>query len=289
MASYILENEDISVEVLYDWGYERSRYDWGGTVSQVTKAGHTFLSREVNANGSTGLSGVGLTNVLEWENTDLYDKTEIAGHFPMLGIGLCRKTDTAPFLFTRDYPVTPFQRIVEADADHVSIRTLPHMVLDTAVDMTKTYTLSGNSLIVSFKFHNVGRTEIHATEFCHNFIKFDDRPVDSSYRVSFPYSLTAEMRRGQIILERDAYRIGEFDIPTESSAFWIHGWEGMQSHWMKIENIETSASVFIEDNFPVCKFYSWNNINACCPEIFAPIHLRPNESLSYTRKYTFNT
>lgn len=288
MASHILENEQISVEVLTDWGYDRSRYDWGGTVKQVTKDGHTFISREIKCDGSTGLGGVGLTNVFEWNDTAVYDEAAIADKFPLLGVGLCAKGDTLPFQFTREYAVTPFERIITTEENSVSIHTLPHMVFGTAVDMIKAYTLEGSSLKVSFFIKNVGSRDISAHEFCHNFFMFDKHPVDSSYRVSFPYDISVKMRRGQVILERDAYRIGAFDGPTDSSAFWLHGWEGIQSHWMKIENSETGTSVLVEDDFPVSGFYVWNNPRACCPEVYAPIELKSGECVSYTRKYTFN-
>ena len=288
MIKHILETDAIKAEILTDWGYDRSRYDRSGTVGQVTMNGHTFISKELQPSGNTGLGGVGLTNVFEWKDTSLYEQASIADDFPLPGVGLLRKTDTSPFLFTRDYPVTPFEHITEADSTHVSIRTLPHMCLGTAMDITKTYTVEGNSLLVSFKIRNTGRNDVHATEFCHNFIKFDGKDIDSSYKVSFPYSITAKVRRGELIMERDAYRPGKFDGPTASSAFWIYGWEGMQSHWMKISNDALGMSVLIEDDFPVCNFYSWNNPNAICPEVFAPIDLAPGKSVEYTRRYTFS-
>ena len=287
MKSHILQNEQIRVEILTEWGYHRSRYDGGGTVKQVTKQGHTFLSREEKSDGGTGLGGIGLTNVFEWEDTSIYDEAAIADQFPLLGVGLCAKPDTLPFQFTKDYSVTPFERIIKASPHDVAIRTLPHMAFGAAADMTKTYTISDSTLIVSFEIKNVGSREIRAHEFCHNFFMFDSRPIDHSYRVSFPYSLRLQMRRGQVLLEKDAYRIGKFDVPTESSAFWLHGWEGMQSHWMKVECADTGTSVLIEDDFPVSGFYVWNNPKACCPEVYAPICLKSGASTRYERKYTF--
>ena len=125
--SVILKNEHLQAEILLDWDYRRSRYDWGGTVGQVTMNGHTFLSEERNTAGGVGLGGVGLTNVWEWQDTHLYDQTSIADFFPLPGVGLLKRTDTNPFLFTKDYPVEPYQRIVSTEENKVSIRTLPHL------------------------------------------------------------------------------------------------------------------------------------------------------------------
>ena len=283
----VLKSKDLEVKILLDWGYDRSRYDWGGTVGQVTMNGHTFLSKELNSSGGVGLGGVGLTNVFEWRDTTLYDAASIADFFPLLGVGLLKKTDTAPFLFTRDYPVVPFEHQVETDENRVSIRTMPHLCCGIAADMKKTFSVQDNVLTVAFEINNVGPAPIHATEFCHNFFKFDDHTIDKSYRLTFPYTIETKIRRGQVLAERDAYRLGEFDGPTESTAFWINGWEGLRSHWMKLSNEQLGMSVLMEDDVAVCNFYSWNNANAFCPEVFAPIDLKPGESICYTRKYTF--
>ena len=88
-------------------------------------------------------------------------------------------------------------------------------------------------------------------------------------------------------MERDAYRLGAFDGPTQSTAFWLNGWQGLRSHWMRLTLDETGMSVLIEDDIPLCNFYSWNNAYAFCPEVFAPIDLNPGEERFYTRRYTF--
>lgn len=155
------------------------------------------------------------------------------------------------------------------------------------MDMEKLYTLEGSTLHMDITVKNVGPRAIHATEFSHNFFNFDGGVINSDYRLSFPYTIEPKLRRGELIIERDAYRLGEFDGPTESSAFWIRGWEGLKSHWMKLENAAKGMSVLIEDGVPVCNFYSWNNFNAFCPEVFAPIDLESGESVSYRRSYTF--
>ena len=257
----LLENGRMSVRVLLDWGYDRSRYDRGSTVGQVTVDGHTFLSRETDASGGVGLGGVGLANVYEWRDTALYDSISVADQFPLLGVGLLKKGDTSPFLFTRDYAVEPFVNRYEIGDSEVTIRTLPSNCLGIAADVTKTYSIEDNTLSVRFHIRNVGERAIHAVEFCHNFFRFDEKPVDSSYRVSFPYSVEPRLRRGEIVLGKNYYRIGAFDAPTASSSFFLNGWQGMKSHWMQIENESLGMSVLVEDDFPVCRGYSWNNPN----------------------------
>lgn len=286
--SLIIDNGNIKAKILLPgWGYDRSRYDHGGMVEQVWHKGHSYLYKELNRSGDAGLGGVGLVNVFEWRDTSLYDSVSIADYFPLPGVGLLKKTDTMPFLFTKDYPTVPFEHRVEAGEDYAVVRTLPHLCCGVAMEMEKRYSLEGNTLNMDITVKNVGTAAIHATEFSHNFFNFDGGEINSNYRLAFPYTIEPKLRRGQLLVERDAYRLGEFDVPTESSAFWIRGWEGMKSHWMKLENAEKGMCVLIEDKVPVCNFYSWNNFNAFCPEVFAPIDLESGEQVSYRRSYTF--
>lgn len=40
-----LSNEFLQVQVLLDWYYKGSRYDWGGTIGQVTVNGIPFCQK----------------------------------------------------------------------------------------------------------------------------------------------------------------------------------------------------------------------------------------------------
>ncbi len=285
----LLNNGQLLAKILLPESSNNSRYDQGGIVEQITMNGHTFLSREYDNQGGNGLGGIGLISVFEWQDTSLYDNTALADFFPLPGVGLLKKTDTLPFLFTRSYPVIPFEREITQGEHSVSIHTLPHLCAGVAIDQRKTLKLQKNSLIVEHKLTNVGTSPIHATQFCHNFFQFDGIAVDKNYQLQLPYSIQPLLRRGELILQRASYRLGSFDGPTASTAFWLRGFEGLKQHWMKLTHRDTSLSVLIEDHFPPCRFYSWNNSFAFCPEVFISIDLEPGETLSYERVYTFQT
>ena len=257
----ILHNNALTVEIS-DIGsdYRGSRYDWSGIVKQVTLYGKsTFLSREIASDGGCGLGGIGLCSVFEWADTSIYDSTAFADSFPMIGVGLLKKSDTLPFQFTKAYEVTPFEREVLCQNDtEAAFHTLPHFCNGIAVDQRKTVSLQGAD------------------------------GVDRGYRLQFPYSIAPTLRRGSRLIERDAYRVAAFDQATASTAFWVHGYEGMKTHWMKLTRDDSPLSVLVEDLFPVVNFYSWNNKDAFCPETFCGIALKPGESTTYSRRYTFS-
>lgn len=286
MADIIIKNERLTASVAVPGEtYRRSRYDWSGMVRQVELDGkHTFFSGERPG----GLDGVGLSSAVEWMDTKYHDACAIADTFPMLGIGLCRRGDMNPFGFTKDYTVLPFDHVIESTESSVTMKTLPRICQGVAVEETKTITLEGNSLRCHYAFRNVGEVAIHATEFVHNFFKFDDITVDDSYELRLPYNVTARMRRGELKLLPYGYKLGEFDAPSQSSAFFVEGYEGLSAHWMRLSHEKSGLSVLVEDDFPVVRFYGWNISDAFCPETFVQIDAEPGETFEYDRVYTFN-
>ena len=284
--SVVLTNGELSASVLLPGSYSRSRYDHSGMVEQVSLGGNSFLSREQIGEGD-GLGGVGLAFCFEWRDTTLHDSTAIADLFPQLGVGLLKRTDTSPWLFTRDYPVTEFEHTVDIGESCVAVHTLPHLCRGVAVEQCRRFSLEGNSLVVTAELRNVGSAPIEAREFCHNFFRFNNRSIDQSYRLSFPYTILPRMRRGQILIERDALRPGDFDAPTASTAYWLTGYEGLREHWMKLENDETKTGLLIQDAFPIEHIYCWSNQAALCPETFVEISLAPGQSKTWRREYSF--
>lgn len=281
-----LESGALRATLRLPGSYGRSRYDHSLMVEQVCLGKDTFLSAERIGEGD-GLGGVGLAFCFEWADTARYDGTAVADCFPQIGVGLLKRTDTAPFLFTRDYPVTPFAHTVETGESYVEVHALPHLCQGTAVDQIRRVALAGDRLIVSSRLENVGPSPIEATEFCHNFFRFNGLEIDGHYRVRFPYTVSPRIRRGQILLERDAVRPGAFDGPTASTAYWVSGFEGLSGHWMQISNDRTGTAVLVEDAFPVCRLYSWSNRCALCPETFIRLSLAPGEALCWERTYRF--
>lgn len=291
-APIILHSSRLTAEFLTPGtDYCGSRYDWSSMVTQVTLDGkHTFLSGEHYADGSTGMGGRGLASCIEWDTPGLYDEADIADSFPMLGIGLVKKSDTMPFQFSKAYAVTaPFPRSVETAENTVTVHTDPILSGGIALEQVKTISVKDNTLTIRNTLRNVGSRAIHAKEFSHNFFCFDGHPIDGSYCLTLPFQIQPRFRRGELAVGRQTLRPYAFDAPTDSTAAFIDGWQGLRSHTMRLENRETGTAVIVKDEFSPCHFYFWSNPSAFCPEVFCKIDLEPGETTEYFREYTFTT
>jgi len=107
--------------------------------------------------------------------------------------------------------------------------------------------------------------------------------------LTLPFSVQPRFRRGELAVGCQTLRPYAFDGPTDSTAAFVDGWQGLRSHTMRLENRETGTTVIVKDDFPPCHFYFWSNPSAFCPEVFCKIDLEPGETIEYTRAYTFAT
>lgn len=291
LSSIQLSSNRLTVELMIPGTeYQGSRYDWSSMIKQVTlDNNHSFLSGERYADGSVGMGGVGLASVFEFDHTNLYDEVNIADQFPILGVGLATKTDSMPFQFNKAYPVTtPFPRMISHDENTCTIHTQPILCNGIALEQTKAILVQDNRLIIRNTLRNVGCRPIHAKEFSHNFFCFDRHSVDSTYKLTLPFQISARSRRGDYIIGYNSIQPYCFDHGTQSSALFVEGYAGLGSHTMRLDNQCTGTSVTIIDQFPPSHFYLWCNPGAFCPEVFCKINLEPNETLEYSRIYHFN-
>jgi hypothetical protein len=233
------------------------------------------------------MGGLGLSGIIEFKDTAAYDETEIADRFPLMGVGLLKKPDTAPFCFFKPYDVLPFQQEYHISDTAACFKTYPLLCRGYAMLQQKTLTISGNSLLLTNRMENVGEKFLRLHEFNHNFFCFDGREVDESYVLTLPYQMAVTVRRGLVISGFNTVSVRAMDESSASAAFLIRGYEGLSGHYMRLENRLTGTSVFIEEDFNAVRFYNYANAGAICPETFCSIDLEPGEIFSFGRKYTF--
>lgn len=285
----LLKNGRLQVEILSPGtGYTGTRFDHSGIISQVLLDGeHTFCSREW-VKGGPGTGGIGLCDGWRWPSAQVYDDTAVGDYFPLPGVGLLQKTDSSPYSFRNNYPFIPFRRETVCSENRITIHTYPILCRQIAIEQFKTITVADNTLSIINTLRNTGERAYGLTEYCHNFMKFDRHPVDSSYRLELSYPFTPVMHYGELSAEGNSFRLKRFDESARVASFDIEGCQGSDAHRFRLENDETGTCVQVEDLFPPHKVFSWNNADAFCMEVFIYLSQKPGEERTFMRKYTFD-
>ena len=290
MGEFIqLKNSRLEVKIQYPGtGYRFTRFDWSGIVEQVTLDGeHTFCSCESKDGQAVPNGGVGLCGAVQWTDSRYHDSVGFRQEFPLLGVGRLVRLDTEAYNFTRTYGCRPFHREVTAEENRVRMVTYPYVCCGVAVEEEKILSIRDNSLNIFHRFSNVGGETVEFLEYNHNFLKFDGHDIDKSYVTHMPYPLTANVRRGEIILRPDSYRAGELDRESRDICFSLRPDPALGRHWMRVENEELGMSVLIEEDFIPDQFWGWITSDSFSPETNIRIRLEPGETAEYNRRYTF--
>lgn len=285
MSEIILGNNQLRVELFIPGTvYKRSRYDWSGMVKQVTLEGkHTFFPLEPVED----MGGRGLFDVFEFQNDDIFNATELADRFPLVGVGLLKKPDPSPFCFFRDYDVYPFHREWRRIENGICFETFPLMCQGIAVRQKKDIILDGATLIMQHTIKNVGEKGFRLQNFNHNFFCFDNTPIDKNYELHLPYKPLVDVRRGRLSVGYNTLFLNEFDPEDDTAAFVMHGYEKLIGSSLVLENPKVGLGVSVDEDFNSIRSYNWICRKAFCPETFCDLSMEPGEERVFSRRYTF--
>lgn len=271
--------------------YTGCRYDWSGIVSQVTLEGkrgkHTFLSYDDPDETAVSTRGMGLIGIIETPDNLGYDETPMIGRFPMLGVGLLKRPNMGPFIYTNAHDVLPFEREWTVTEDAAVFTTYPSLCNGYAVKQVKSITLADDTLRITNSFENVGRRDITFTEVNHNFFSFDKRKTDNTYVLTLPYNVSPQIRRGEVLTGYRTLSPGPFDEASNAISLAFTGFDELLSHFMKLENAETGTGVSVRDEFEPTRAYMFCNPHTVAVEIFNKQTIRVGDTYSFDRIYRF--
>lgn len=289
MKTIQLKSKRIEAEIaLPGEAYTGSRYDWSGIVTQVTLDGvHTFLSYDDPDENAVSTRGQGLIGIIDAKGDLGYDETPLIGWFPRLGVGLLQRGDLGPYIYYAPHTVKPFNREWKKEENSVEFKTYPTLCNGYAVEQVKTISLEEDTIKITNSFMNVGHREITFTEVNHNFFRFDEAPIDSSYVLTLPYNVSPQVRRGQAITGFNTVSPGEPDGASKAISLELRGFEGLASHFMKLENTVTGTGVSAHDGFSPSRGYVFCNPYTFAVEVFNTCTIKPGELYSFDRKYRF--
>ena len=275
----ILSSDRLAVEVAEPGAvYRGSRFDWTGTVTQVTLDGrHTFCGAEPP--GGTG--GVGLHNEFGLFAAIGYDEAAPGGRFPKLGVGLLTRPDDGPYQFARPHEIEPFPMSASATSDSAEFAVEPRECRGYAARLVKRLAADGNTLRIGYELENTGAKPLETHEYVHNFLSLDGRTVGPDYRLSVPTAglgwLTPPLEAGEGLITWAG-------TPTEA----FYGRTSGFSHATPCWELSCGGLIVREcTDRPWETFALWGTATVVSPEAFVAVRVPPGETFFWQRTYTF--
>ncbi|HOF11730.1 MAG TPA: hypothetical protein PKW26_06225 [Treponemataceae bacterium] len=269
--------------------YEHTRFDHAGQIVQVTMHNrHTFLTTETKNPLKRATEGTGLSGEFGIHMPIGYDDCPVGEYFPKIGVGLLLKENTKPYDYFHIYKLKKdTKQIIQESDRELRIISSIEPCRGYAYEYEKRISLDKNQIRISYKLKNTGTKPILTTEYCHNFVGFNDLNLDTNYTLSFDIPLHKntfkELANPNDCLIFDTNAMSWQSTPKED--FFI-GDLGSIKKW-QLENTKTKTALSEEVQFtsPYCNV--WGNAHVVSPEIFISVDVKANETMQWERLYTF--
>ncbi len=298
--------------------YSGSRFDWSGFITQVQlDAMHTFCMPESLEPGK-GTGGIGLCNEFGNDMPVGFDDAAPGSAFPKLGIGLLTR-DEKPYNFFRPYPIeTNFIFEVEIGENLVTFTVEPEPVNGYAARLTKSISVMGRTLQISYHLRNLGKKPIVTNEYCHNFLGIDQQTIGPDYTLSFPYKpkfeeswrqfrgmgpkwmrllpgalkdrlLKKRFSQMQSVLKLVGSELTLEKVPEAPFYARLEGFARTdQAQWELVHNPSGVGAREFVDFTPV-RVAVWGVAHVISAEVFVGINLQPDQAMQWSRRYEFFT
>ena len=215
----------------------------------------------------------------------------MGAQFPKFGVGLLTKDLDGRFLFHHKYPCEPFAISVDAAESVVIFDTAPMECLGYAVHNIKRMEVVANELEMTMTFENVGQRSIAFGEYCHNFVTIDRLPIGEDYYLSMPVSTQdGKPPRAGVALYGKGTGVGFVCYSNAPSMLLIDGSEvtGQAPFTWSLTNMSTPASIAETVSVLPARIVVWAIDHIISPEVACHFEVDPGESVSWTRRWTFD-
>lgn len=269
------------------------RFDRAGFITEVVLDGSVrFCASEPQNLSHPSSGGRGMCSEY---TADFSQNARPGEYYPKLGVGLIRR-DQEPYVFFKQYgDVQDYPVEVDAGEDWARFSTGALPCGGTAVSFVKTIRLSGNAVTVETCAVNGGSVPVETLEYCHNFFSIDGMAISPEYELELPDlpDLGTEQKlnihgepcnwRGNgrgLTFQRCTTDCAHIRVPLDGLR------EGDAFHWT-LRHRGAKAWVAVTEFFRPVKMEIWAIDHIVSPEVFHALSLRPGESTSWTRRWTF--
>jgi hypothetical protein len=274
--------------------YRGARFDWSGLVARAEYGGHFFFGewktphRPENFEDAPGTAEeFGTLRPLG------YTEAKPGETFIKIGVGELEKPAEPAYRFHYNYKIVrPAMWDVTSGRDWVEFRQELKADSGYGYHYVKRITLDEKepAFMVSHSLKNTGDKAIETDHYCHNFIRIDDDPVGTHYRIGFSFPAKpkakpaphgpVELRGRELVFREDMVK-GDFYLELE-------GLTGRASdNEVIVENTAKGAGVRVRGDHVLSDFHVWGVKTALCPEPFIELKLAPGAAAKWSNRYTF--
>ena len=282
-------------------GYYRGcRFDWSGMIARVRYKGHTFFGPwktphdPANSECALGPADEYGMGVFGMPAPLGYAEAKVGEPFLKIGVGLLEKGQDRPYRFGGKYRIVKpglwRTRVGKANVEFTQamagLKGWGYVyrkrigLLENAV---------GFAIVRSLK--NTGRRTIHTTQYCHNFVVIDDKPIGASYIVRFAFPVRAKRALRGIARVRQREISFVRDLKTDEALFSDLEGFGPRSadNHVVVENTASGAGIEIKGSLPLAQFHFFAAQTCVCPEPFVELKIAPGEEAEWRSDYTLLT
>ncbi|EFM11413.1 conserved hypothetical protein [Paenibacillus curdlanolyticus YK9] len=293
--SIILASDQLQVEIEQcgqPGQYAGARFDWTGFVKQVklTGSGHTFCTRVSLVPGEEA-DGGGLCNEFGIGGPNGYEEAAPGESFLKIGVGALTRLSEAEYDFAEAYPIALSPVETEQGGDYIRYRSVSPTVNGYAYTYEKTVTVTGREVAIAYRLTNNGVKPITTTEYVHNFIAINSKPIGPDYVLRLP--LAFANRDGfepidELVkpLQMDGDSMRWEPVTDIFYAQYSPAAEQVPFYW-ELKDEQTGAGLRESGSDPVAYYALWGNSHVVSPEAFVQVDLAPGETKCWTRSYTF--
>lgn len=218
------------------------------------------------------------------------------------GVGLVRQTeDFQRFNIFGIYEVQPFPITVYQESD-ASIcffqKGLPRR--GYCADIKKTYSLMENQLILDIEVTNTGNETLDLSEYQHNFISLEQKPVGPGYVLELPCDKNLSQLEDATLSWGDERHLDSAVYLKEHAVHWKDFMDekvlyhesydadpAVPASWtLRHEN--SSVAVTEEVDFTPSMIIVWSVEHCVCAELYYGAKITPGETARWRRTWTFN-
>lgn len=286
---HLIKNKNLEVQIdLPEEGYRFSRFDWTGKITQVKFQNIPLSIAERTDMVHDAEFGKGFYNEFGIDSALGFEETAIGGWFHKIGVGVLQKEDDE-YLFHKKYEIKPAQFKITTAPNKIEISCTSEVVNGYAYVLRKEIVLHESGFEINYFLKNTGTKDIRTDEYAHNFMAINKESIGSDYVLKFPFQLKPELF-GETVNNEQKVLLGPNEIgfkgtPNEQFFFSkLSGGENVEAAWELLHH-KHKLRISETASFKTNKVNLWGSKHVVSPELFIAIHLEPDQTKEWSRRY----